>query len=131
MLALEGLLLLLLPPLSAAAAAQGRRSSVGRLAPPAQTDDSTDLVAGAAGTPPQGGAACASIDECFLGGECRSGTCVCDAWRTAANCSQLNLLPARPKWSGERNATKHILTPSTASHPLRKLAFYACSLAPL
>ena len=95
MLALEGLLLLLLPLLSVAAAAQGRRSA-GRLAPPAQTDDSTDLVAGAAGTPPQGGAACASIDDCFLGGECRSGTCVCDAWRTAANCSQLNLLPARP-----------------------------------
>eukprot|EP01051_Picozoa_sp_SAG22_P014369 SAG22_NODE_1733_length_3697_cov_2.532518_3_plen_547_part_00 len=41
----------------------------------------------------QGGAACTSIDDCFLGGECKTGLCVCDAWRTAANCSQMNLLP--------------------------------------
>ena len=43
----------------------------------------------------QGGAACTNIDDCFLGGECKAGVCVCDAWRTAANCSQINLLPVR------------------------------------
>jgi hypothetical protein len=41
----------------------------------------------------QGGAACTSIDDCFLGGECEDGLCVCDVWRTAANCSQISLLP--------------------------------------
>jgi hypothetical protein len=41
----------------------------------------------------QGGAACTSIDDCFLGGECKDGLCVCDVWRTAANCSQISLLP--------------------------------------
>ena len=41
----------------------------------------------------QGGAACTSVDDCYLGGECRASVCVCDAWRTAANCSQMNLLP--------------------------------------
>ena len=44
----------------------------------------------------QGGAACRTLDDCYLGGECKAGVCVCDSWRTAANCSQLNLLPARP-----------------------------------
>ena len=44
----------------------------------------------------QGGAACGSIDDCFLGGECRAGRCVCDTWRTAPNCSALNLLPLAP-----------------------------------
>ena len=43
-----------------------------------------------------GGAACTSIDDCFLGGECKVGRCVCDVWRTAANCSQINLLPVAP-----------------------------------
>ena len=43
-----------------------------------------------------GGAACRTIEDCYLGGECTAGLCVCDAWRTAANCSQLNLLPVRP-----------------------------------
>ena len=45
------------------------------------------------GSGQRGGAVCGSIDDCFLGGECRASRCVCDAWRTAPNCSQLSLLP--------------------------------------
>lgn len=43
-----------------------------------------------------GGAPCATIDDCFFGGQCTAGACVCDAWRTAENCSQINLMPSRP-----------------------------------
>jgi hypothetical protein len=52
--------------------------------------------AGGAAAVERGGAPCASIDDCFMGGNCTDGACVCDAWRTAANCSQMNLLPSRP-----------------------------------
>ena len=43
-----------------------------------------------------GGAPCTSAHDCYLGGDCVNGTCVCDAWRASSNCSQLHLAPSRP-----------------------------------
>jgi hypothetical protein len=43
-----------------------------------------------------GGAPCKTALDCQLNGVCAAGRCVCDpAWKTA-NCSVLNLLPAKP-----------------------------------
>ena len=45
--------------------------------------------------PSAGGAPCDTALDCQLNGECVAGKCVCDpAWK-AANCSTLNLLPAK------------------------------------
>ena len=57
-------------------------------------------AAAGAGSGQRGGAVCDSIDDCFLGGECRASRCVCDPWRTAPNCSQLSLLPVAAASAG-------------------------------
>ena len=46
---------------------------------------------------PNGGANCTEARDCFLAGECVAGCCVCDAWASGANCSRLNLAPAKPQ----------------------------------
>eukprot|EP01051_Picozoa_sp_SAG22_P010511 SAG22_NODE_950_length_6352_cov_23.892212_6_plen_558_part_00 len=59
--------------------------------------------AGSATPPPavtpiaHGGAACATDWDCALGGVCNSSqACQCDVWFTGANCTLLNLQPAKP-----------------------------------
>ena len=42
-----------------------------------------------------GGASCATALDCQLNGVCTGGKCVCDAAWKSANCSVLNLLPAK------------------------------------
>eukprot|EP01047_Picozoa_sp_COSAG01_P004668 COSAG01_NODE_155_length_23814_cov_12.061343_3_plen_539_part_00 len=44
---------------------------------------------------PNGGGACASIEDCTLGGVCHGGKCLCDPQWTGSQCAQLHLLPAR------------------------------------
>lgn len=44
---------------------------------------------------PWGGGGCSSDWDCSLGGECKTGKCVCDPWFTGLTCDLLNL--QRPK----------------------------------
>ena len=44
---------------------------------------------------PTGGAPCTADGDCQLNGLCTAGGCVCDAAWKGANCSTLNLQPAK------------------------------------
>ena len=46
-----------------------------------------------------GGGACATMDDCSLGGECVASKCVCDAWFTGPQCDLLNL--QRPRFDDQ------------------------------
>ena len=43
-----------------------------------------------------GGGGCATDWDCSLGGTCAAKKCECDVWFTGANCTYLNLQPAKP-----------------------------------
>ena len=44
---------------------------------------------------PHGGGACATADDCSLGGVCAQSACRCDPWWTGSTCALLNLAPAK------------------------------------
>lgn len=53
------------------------------------------LAAAAAQDPntPHGGGACATDEDCSLGGTCDATACACDIWFTGPTCALLNLQP--------------------------------------